>query len=68
MPTCSIPIAAQLSSTVCRHMTPMETSWWMPPELSITKWAQVLGSSCSSGSGMSGANVLYVAWKLGVSV
>ena len=44
------------------------TSWWIVPSRSITKCAHVFGSSCSSESGVSGANVLNVELKSGVSV
>ena len=31
MPTCSIPIAVQLSPTVWRHISRSDTSWWITP-------------------------------------
>jgi hypothetical protein len=60
-PTCSIPIAVQLSPTVWRQRVRRLTSLKMRPERPTTKCAQTLGSSPSSTSGTSGAKVLYTA-------
>ena len=65
MPTCSIPIAVQFRPTVWRHMIPSGTSWWIVPSRSMTKCAHSPGSSCSSTSGTSGANVLNAAENVG---
>ena len=40
----------------------------MVPSLSMTKWAQVWGSSCSSESGWSVANVLMADCASALSV
>ncbi len=58
LPTCSIPNAVQFSPTVCRHMIDSGTNCTIVPSCPTTKCEHTLGSSWSSGSGRSGANVL----------
>lgn len=60
-PTCSTPIAAQLSPTVCRQRKAIGVSWKIRPSRPITNWAQVPGRSPSSGSAAFEAKVLHVA-------
>ena len=56
-----MPKAAQFSPTVWRHMIDSRTNCTIVPSRPTTKCEHTPGSSLSSTSGRSGANVLKVA-------